>query len=92
MQTSQPLLLAPRPVTILGSGHALPERVVTSTELDVELGLVASSVARITGHLPRSLKNDGQKGIKLQKAGAPARMRRFYFVQEGGVSELQLAE
>ena len=44
------------------------------------------------GHLPRSLKNDGQKDIKLQEAGAPARMRRFCFVQEEGVSELQLAD
>lgn len=65
MQTSQPLPLAPRPVTILGSGHALPERVVTSTELDVELGLVAGSVARISGVVQRHVASTTETAASL---------------------------
>ena len=65
MQTSHPVVPTPRPVTILGSGHALPERVGTSTELDVELGLVAGSVARISGVVQRHVASTTETAASL---------------------------
>ncbi|MCK1794315.1 hypothetical protein [Pseudomonas violetae] len=65
MQTSQLLPPTSRPVTILGSGHALPERIVTSTELDAELGLVAGSVARISGVVQRHVASTTETAASL---------------------------
>ncbi|WP_347902790.1 beta-ketoacyl-ACP synthase 3 [Pseudomonas purpurea] len=75
MQTSQPLPLAPRPVTILGSGHALPERVVTSAELDAELGLVAGSVARISGVVQRHVASRAETAASLGAIAAHHALR-----------------
>ncbi|RMQ47604.1 3-oxoacyl-ACP synthase [Pseudomonas cichorii] len=65
MQTSPLLSLPSRPVSILGSGHALPERVVTSAELDVELGLQTGSVARISGVLQRHVASRSETAASL---------------------------
>jgi 3-oxoacyl-[acyl-carrier-protein] synthase-3 len=54
-----------RPVSILGTGHALPERIVTSAELDTELGLLAGSVARITGVVQRHVASSTENAATL---------------------------
>ncbi|GFM60291.1 protein GumO [Pseudomonas cichorii] len=65
MQTSPLLPLPSRPVAILGSGHALPERIVTSAELDVELGLAAGSVERISGVVQRHVASRTETAASL---------------------------
>lgn len=65
MLTSQPLPLAPRPVAILGSGHVLPDQVVTSSELDVELGLSQGSVERISGVVQRHVAGTHETAASL---------------------------
>lgn len=64
MQTS-PLVLPPRPVTILGSGHALPERIVTSIALDSELGLAAGSVEKVSGVVQRHVASNTETAASL---------------------------
>lgn len=65
MQTSQLFPLFSRPVTILGSGHALPERIVTSAELDAELGLEVGSVERISGVVQRHFASTTETAASL---------------------------
>ena len=38
-----------RPVAILGTGHAVPERTVLSTELDTQLGFRPGSIFKVGG-------------------------------------------
>jgi len=49
----------------LGSGHALPEHIVTSAQLDAELGLVAGSVARISGVTQRHVAGRSENAASL---------------------------
>jgi len=65
MHTSQLLPPVSRPVAILGSGHALPERIITSAGLDVELGLTAGSVARISGVVQRHVATTAETAASL---------------------------
>ncbi|MFY9259396.1 MAG: 3-oxoacyl-[acyl-carrier-protein] synthase III C-terminal domain-containing protein [Gallionella sp.] len=46
MSTVAPLR---RPITLLGTGHALPQRAVLSSELDVQLGYATGTIARKSG-------------------------------------------
>ncbi|GFM81359.1 3-oxoacyl-ACP synthase [Pseudomonas cichorii] len=62
---SSPLALPPRPVTILGSGHALPDRIVTSIALDHELGLAAGSVEQISGVIQRHVASSAETAASL---------------------------
>lgn len=65
MQISSSLRLPARPVSILGSGHALPGRIVTSAELDTRLGLRAGSVARISGVIQRHVAGPRETAASL---------------------------
>jgi 3-oxoacyl-[acyl-carrier-protein] synthase-3 len=65
MPTSQRFPLAHRPITILGTGHSLPEQVVTSAELDGELGLAVGSVARISGVIQRHVASRTENAASL---------------------------
>ncbi|MEB0079638.1 beta-ketoacyl-ACP synthase 3 [Pseudomonas sp. CCI3.2] len=49
MQNPRHTSIQLRPVSILGSGHSLPARIVTSSALDATLELAVGSVTRITG-------------------------------------------
>ncbi|KQQ55585.1 3-oxoacyl-ACP synthase [Pseudomonas sp. Leaf127] len=69
MHTS-PLALSPRPVAILGSGHALPDTIVTSAALDHELGLAAGSVAQISGVVQRHVACRTETAASLGAAAA----------------------
>ncbi len=75
MQTSQNSPFASRPVAILGSGHALPERIVTSAELDAELGLIAGSVARISGVVQRHVASTTETAASLGAVAARRALR-----------------
>lgn len=65
MHTSQLLPPVSRPVTILGSGHALPGRIITSAEMDAELGLTTGSVARISGVVKRHVATTAETAASL---------------------------
>jgi 3-oxoacyl-[acyl-carrier-protein] synthase-3 len=65
MPTSQRLPLAHRPIKILGAGHALPEHILTSAQLDAQLGLVAGSVARISGVTHRHVASRRENAASL---------------------------
>ena len=54
-----------RPVAILGTGHALPEQIVTSAELDLRLNLAPGSVARISGVSQRHVANLDENAASL---------------------------
>lgn len=69
MHTS-PLALPPRPVIILGSGHALPDRIVTSIALDRELGLAAGSVEQISGVVQRHVASSAETAASLGATAA----------------------
>lgn len=47
-------------VEIIGTGHAAPERRVTSAEIEAKLGLEAGWIARRTGILARRYASDGE--------------------------------
>lgn len=70
MHTSAPSPRSARALAILGSGHALPERIVTSAELDNQLGLPAGSVARISGVLQRHVAGPADNAASLGAAAA----------------------
>ncbi|MCU1727807.1 beta-ketoacyl-ACP synthase III [Pseudomonas sp. 7P_10.2_Bac1] len=75
MHTSQLLPPASRPVAILGSGHALPERIVTSAELDTTLGLVEGSVALISGVVQRHVASCTETAASLGAIAARHALR-----------------
>ncbi|QZI70821.1 beta-ketoacyl-ACP synthase 3 [Pseudomonas protegens] len=59
---------SPRParaLAILGTGHALPQRVVSSAELDRQLGLETGSVARISGVQQRHVADPADTAASL---------------------------
>jgi 3-oxoacyl-[acyl-carrier-protein] synthase-3 len=63
----------PRPVVILGTGHALPGRAVSSAELDARLGLPAGRVARVGGVRQRYFAGADDNAARLgAKAGRAA--------------------
>lgn len=70
MYTSQPSPLPSRAVAILGTGHALPERIVTSAELDKQMGLATGSVARISGVLQRHVASSTDNAASLGASAA----------------------
>lgn len=84
MHTSAPSPRSARALAILGTGHALPERIVTSAELDPQLGLAAGSVARISGVLQRHVAGPFDNAARL---GASAAHRAL---QAAGVDLAQL--
>ncbi|WP_445493664.1 beta-ketoacyl-ACP synthase 3 [Pseudomonas sp. 8(2025)] len=64
---------SPRParaLAILGTGHALPQRVVTSAELDRQLGLETGSVARISGVQQRHVADPADTAASLGASAA----------------------
>lgn len=65
MHMSQPAPAKPRALAILGTGHALPERVVTSAELDRQLGLETGSVERISGVQQRHVASPTENAASL---------------------------
>ncbi|MBD8493383.1 beta-ketoacyl-ACP synthase 3 [Pseudomonas syringae] len=69
MHTS-PLALSPRPVAILGTGHALPDRIVTSVALDQALGLAPGSVAQTSGVVQRHVACRTETAASLGAAAA----------------------
>ena len=70
MHTSQPSPLPSRAVAILGTGHALPERIVTSAELDKQMGLATGSVARISGVVQRHVASSADNAASLGASAA----------------------
>lgn len=75
MQSSEPLPRAFRPLIILGSGHALPERIVTSAEMDAKLGLMVGSVARISGVVQRHVASTSETAASLGTIAASRALR-----------------
>ena len=69
MQNS-PQALSLRPVTILGSGHALPDRIVTSVALDHELGLVPGSIEHKSGVVQRYVASNIETAASLGATAA----------------------
>ncbi|WP_263262520.1 3-oxoacyl-[acyl-carrier-protein] synthase III C-terminal domain-containing protein [Pseudomonas sp. RIT-PI-S] len=59
-----------RPVSILGTGHALPQRMLTSAELDATLHLAAGTVERISGVRHRPLAGPDDTAASLGAAAA----------------------
>jgi 3-oxoacyl-[acyl-carrier-protein] synthase-3 len=60
---------------ILGSGHALPERIVTSAEMDAKLGLMVGSVARISGVVQRHVASTSETAASLGTIAASRALR-----------------
>ena len=75
MHMSPPAPAQPRALTILGTGHALPEQVLSSAALDTRLGLTAGSVARISGVLQRHVANREETAASLGAAAARKALR-----------------
>ena len=64
---------SPRParaLSVLGTGHSLPARIVTSAELDPVLGLAPGSVARISGVQQRHVADDTDTAASMGASAA----------------------
>lgn len=72
LQRSTLPLKPPRPVRILGSGSALPERIVRSGELDLRLGLAAGTVEKKTGVRQRHFEERGSAAALGARAARQA--------------------
>ena len=57
--------IASRPLAILGTGHALPERIVTSKELDHQLGFPLGRVFKVGGVKKRHFAGLDDNAAKL---------------------------
>lgn len=80
---------SPRParaLSVLGTGHSLPARIVTSAELDPVLGLAPGSVARISGVQQRHVADDTDTAASM---GASAAHRALHAAGVG-LHELDL--
>ncbi len=60
----------PRPVRIAGLGKYLPERIVTSAELERDLGIEPGWIARRTGVVERRRMAEGETQLKMGAAAA----------------------
>lgn len=59
------LAISNRPFAILGTGHALPQRTVTSAELDHQLGFPSGRVFKVGGIKKRYFASAGDNAAKL---------------------------
>ncbi|WP_415753982.1 3-oxoacyl-[acyl-carrier-protein] synthase III C-terminal domain-containing protein [Pseudomonas leptonychotis] len=62
--------LAKRTLALLGSGHALPQRRLTSAELDLSLGLQTGTVERIGGVRTRAFASTEESAASLAALAA----------------------
>ncbi|AZL68669.1 MULTISPECIES: beta-ketoacyl-ACP synthase 3 [Pseudomonas] len=70
MHVSAPSPRPARALAILGTGHSLPSRVLTSAELDTPLGLAPGSVARISGVHQRHVAGPADNAASLGASAA----------------------